>query len=47
MSDAPEATAQANKTKSLNELIGPILISAVVEVLVSSIKSLSLDQGCL
>jgi hypothetical protein len=47
MSDAPEATGQANKTKSLNELIGPIMISAVVEVLVSSIKSLPPDQRML
>ena len=47
MSDAPEATGQASKTKSLNDLIGPILISAVVEVLVSSIKSLPPDQRML
>ena len=47
MSDAPKATGQANETKSLNDLIGPILISAIAEVLVSSIKSLPLDQRML
>ena len=47
MSNAPEAAGQASKTKSLNDLIGPILISAVLEVLLSSIKSLPPEQRML
>ena len=47
MSDAPTAAGQASKTKSLNDLIGPILISTIADVLVSSVKSLPPDQRML
>ena len=47
MSDTSKANGPAHKTKSLNDLIGPIVISAIAEVLVSSIKSLPPDQRML